>query len=371
MVDYLTRSETKTGALLTILDSNPQVSLAIPDEMPAGRYRLRARIGAISGTPPSRHLVEAGVRDRSMEDAITLVGCRQVTAPKERPQVIEFGIALAPLSIPLSVEIGPETKKRISLGERVFAFRERMPNNREHAAHLSSKAHEQTGFGVDPALWIDWVEWEGPLLEAWPSVTHSRLFFRGEDAPKDEVYAREVLQRFAETAFRGKELKPSYLEKLVGHYLEKRTAVESFEQALKEPLSIILASPSFLYLNEVGGETSRDATAAAGVQTVSLTGKGSEAGAAPPRPRIALSGTELATRLAYFLWSAPPDDELLALGKARELDRPPVLKAQSLRLLASPKAWRFISGFTQQWLGMERWIFSSSTPCSIPALMTA
>jgi hypothetical protein len=69
---------------------------------------------------------------------------------------------------------------------------------------------------------------------------------------------------------------------------------------------------------------------------------------------VALSGTELATRLAYFLWSGPPDQELLALGKTGELKQPAVLAAQTRRLLASPKAWRFITGFTHQWLGMER-----------------
>jgi hypothetical protein len=256
--------------------------------------------------------------------------------------------------VPLSVEIGPETKKRITLGERVFGFRERLPNNREHAAHLSRTSQEQTGFGVDPALWIDWVEWEGPLFDAWPTAAHSRIFFKGDSATKDDAYAREVIARFAVTAFRGKDVKPSYLDKLFAHYQDKLAAGESFEQALKEPLSIVLASPSFLYLNEIGSLPAHAAITSGKVQTVSLTTKIGNPATSHPRSRIALSGTELATRLAYFLWSAPPDDELLSLGKSGELATPDVLEAQTRRLLASSKSWRFITGFTHQWLGMER-----------------
>jgi hypothetical protein len=342
MIDYLTRPETKTGALLTILDSNPQVGLAIPDDMPPGRYRLRASIGVIPGTEPERHFVEVGVRGRSLEDAMNLIDCRHVTAPQDKPEVIEFDVTLPTLTVPLSVEIGPETKKRITLGERVFAFRERMPNNREHAAHLSAKAHERTGFGVDPALWIDWVEWEGPLFDSWPTAAHSRLFFKGADAPQDDAYAREILARFAATAFRGKTVRPGYLDKLVGHYSERRAAGDAFEQALKEPLGIVLSSPSFLYLNETGAMP--PAAPATGPTKT-----------APPSPsRVPLTGPELATRLAYFLWGGPPDEELLALGLSEELAQPSVLEAQARRLLASPKSWRLITGFTPQWLGMER-----------------
>jgi mono/diheme cytochrome c family protein len=354
MIDYLTRPETKTGALLTIMDSNPQVGVAIPDEMPAGRYRLRASIGAVPGTATSRHFVELGVRGKSLEDAMNLIDCRRVSGSVEKPEVLEFEINLRPLTVPLSVEVGPETKKRITLGERVFAFRERMPNSREYAAQMSSKAHEQTGFGVDPALWIDWVEWEGPMLESWPTPAHSRLFFKGESALSDDAYAREILERFALKAFRGKPLKPRYLDKLAGHYRERRAAGDSFEQALKEPLSIVLASPSFLYLNETGeAQPSGPVVPVVALQANPPAGPGG-AGLRPSRQRVDLSGTELATRLAYFLWSAPPDEELLALGKAGALRKPDVLAAQTRRLLASPKAWRFVTGFAHQWLGMER-----------------
>jgi hypothetical protein len=235
-----------------------------------------------------------------------------------------------------------------------------MPNNREHAAHLSRKSQDETGFGVEPALWIDWVEWEGPIFENWPTPAHSRIFFKGEGASKEDPYAREIIARFAATAFRGKEVKPSYLDKLLGHYQERRAAGDSFEQALKEPLSIVLASPSFLYLNEVGNAPSQQTPKA--VTPVNLASNASTKGPTHSEIRFPLSGTELATRLAYFLWSGPPDPELLALGQSGDLAHSAVLEAQTQRLLASPKAWRFITGFTHQWLGMERLDFFQFNP---------
>ena len=39
-----------------------------------------------------------------------------------------------------------------------------------------------------------------------------------------------------------------------------------------------------------------------------------------------LPADELATRLSYFLWSSPPDDELKNLADNGELVRPEVLK---------------------------------------------
>jgi hypothetical protein len=67
------------------------------------------------------------------------------------------------------------------------------------------------------------------------------------------------------------------------------------------------------------------------------------------KPKL-LSKPELASRLSYFLWSAPPDGALL---KA-DLTRPDILAREVDRLIASPKADEFVSGFVHQWLGMER-----------------
>ncbi len=327
MIDYLTREETRSGALLTIAEPNGQVGLGIPDEMPPGTYRLRARLGVLPRTPAERSFVEIGFRGKSLNDAIGLLDCRQVEGSLQQPQIIEWEIQLPALTRPLSEDIGSQTNKRILIGERVIALRERQFNSGEAANYRHRQSLTTTGFGIEPAIWVDWLEWEGPIYEDWPPPAHQSIFFAGPDAVRDERYARAILARFAKRAFRGRPVQPAYLNKLVRLYQEKLAAGESFEEALKEPLSAILASPSFLYLAEpTDGQAS---------------------------PHL-LEPHELACRLSYFLWSSPPDGDLLKSAGRGDLRQPAILSQQTERMLASPKVARMISGFAHQWLQMER-----------------
>ncbi|MEK0447574.1 MAG: hypothetical protein RLZZ399_2895, partial [Verrucomicrobiota bacterium] len=327
MIDYLTRPESRSGAFLTVGEPNPQVGLAIPDEMPPGTYRIRARMGLTPEATPSRSFLEIGVRGKSLNDAISLIACRKISAPLSEGEVIEAEVVLPKLTVPLKEDIGPETKKVILLGERVIGFRERQHNTPQVSSGMYAKAIDETGFGIQPALWVDWVEWEGPIRSQRQMELAKELFFKGPDAIRDEAYAREILERFARRAFRGKEVRSTYLDKLVGHFRDRQNQGESFEQALMEPLSIVLASPSFLYLSEPSSGKDR---------------------------RRPVDGRELADRLSYFLWSAPPDEELSRLASSGELGKKEVLAAQVERLLASPRSWEFVSGFGYQWLHLER-----------------
>ena len=84
----------------------------------------------------------------------------------------------------------------------------------------------------------------------------------------------------------------------------------------------MLATPRFLYLSEPAEDK---------------------------KPRM-LNVRELACRISYFLWSAPPDEQLLAA----DLTQPAVLAREVDRMIASDKADEFVSGFVHQWLGMDR-----------------
>lgn len=339
--DYLSREETQTGAFLTVSNPNPQVGLAIADEAPPGRYRVRAMIGInrAAKPDPSRTFVEIGFRGDDIEGAIDLIDCIKVNAPMTNPEVVETEVALPPLTRPLTVDVGEQTKKRVTLGERVIAFRQRLPNNRDAARFLRYESVNETGFNHEPALWIDWVEWEGPLVEEWPPASHQALFFKGPDAEKSDTYAREIVERFAARAFRIRPPQREFLDQLMGFYQAEAKAGKPFEEALKKPLSIVLASPSFLYLKEssLGFSPSEEA-------------EPSEVGL---KPKL-LSAAELAVRLSYFLWSAPPDAALLAAAKKGDLETPAGLTRQVDRLLADPRAAEFVAGFTHQWLHMER-----------------
>lgn len=335
-IDYITRPETKEGALLTVSNPNPQVGLAIPDEVPAGRYVVRARIGVVGRPDPSATFVEVGFRGENIESAIDLIACRKVRNPIRNPEIIEVEVDIPPLRKPLSVDVGEQTKKRVVLGERVIAFRQRIPNSRDAARFIRYKSVNSTGFSPDPTLWVDWVEWEGPIVDAWPPKSHVELL--GDSEPEPD--ARVVLERFAERAFRGKPVQAEYLDRLVRLYQAKHDEGEPFEEAIKMPLSVVLASPSFLYLTEPVARLSES------IEKNELSGSANRATPITP--------VELASRLSYFLWSGPPEAVLMELAASGELARPAVLIEQVDRMLADERAREFVSGFAHQWLHMER-----------------
>ena len=65
-----------------------------------------------------------------------------------------------------------------------------------------------------------------------------------------------------------------------------------------------------------------------------------------------LSEHELAIRLAYFLWSSPPDKTLLKLAEEKQLKEN--LSQQVKRMIADVKARHFVDGLAHQWLDMKR-----------------
>ena len=70
--------------------------------------------------------------------------------------------------------------------------------------------------------------------------------------------------------------------------------------------------------------------------------------------RAALTSYEIASELSYFLWSAPPDDELWQAAVADRLRDPAAIAVQARRLLAAPQARAALDRFTDQWLETER-----------------
>ncbi|MCM8531280.1 MAG: DUF1592 domain-containing protein [Lentisphaeraceae bacterium] len=59
---------------------------------------------------------------------------------------------------------------------------------------------------------------------------------------------------------------------------------------------------------------------------------------------------ELASRLSYFIWSMPPDGELMKLAKEKKLSEPKVLEAQVKRLIKNKKSSALAKNFGAQWL---------------------
>lgn len=303
---YVNQPAAKDGALLATSSVGAFVdTTAIPPDAPPGNYLLRVQVGTLEGAQPHRKFLEFGRTIGGQTGEIEVLGCRQITGTRANPQIIE---------IPISIN---------SDGGRSFGLRERQPNNRTAARLVYRSARAKNGIGPIPALWIDWVEWEGPFVSQWPPTSHKQVFFKKPGTELNDAYAREIIENFAERAFRIKKPSSAFVDKLMLLFKDQLEMGEPFHEAIKEPLSVVLASPSFLYLGEHS--------------------EGQK-----------LTDIELAVRLAYFLWSSPPDDELFEIARRGELHKPDVLRQQTDRLLEDARASNFISGFTHQWLHMER-----------------
>ena len=116
--------------------------------MPLGKYRVRIRMGAVEGTSPERHFAVLGSvnkgESRNVDgDAFSLLETFQVTGTTSDPQVFETTVDLT------------------LNGSHRFSLREK--SNFKADTLRSKREIYKDGMAAPPALWIDWVEWEGPL----------------------------------------------------------------------------------------------------------------------------------------------------------------------------------------------------------------
>ena len=324
---YLNDPLTKSGSLLGVFDRNGNLNseefieismdpLGFKKKskpLPLGKYRVRVRMGSVEGTSPDRHFAVLGSvsngGSRNVDgDGFNLLETFQVTGTTSAPQVFET-----------TVELTLNGSRKFSLREKSNLMADTLRGKREIY---------KGGMAAPPALWIDWVEWEGPLQDkvqddGLVSILQNNL---SGTVDTEEERARSIFQRFCVEAFRQVDPDPMFIDQLVGLYKRRMTAGDSFDVAIRTPLSVILASPGFLYLDEPNMKESK-------------------------RP---LNDRELAVRLAYFLWSSPPDARLFALAKRNELSNPATLRAEVDRMIADPRSEEFVAGFVHQWLHMER-----------------
>jgi hypothetical protein len=133
--------------------------------------------------------------------------------------------------------------------------------------------------------------------------------------------AAEILSRMARRAFR-RPVTDEEVQMLLGFFDLGREMGGSFDDGIQLGLERILIDPDFLL--RTYRDPAPEASAARAVRDpdavpVSQTTRGGS---------YALSNLELASRLAFFLWSSIPDDVLLELAIDRRLTDPSVLRAQ-------------------------------------------
>ena len=196
-------------------------------------------------------------------------------------------------------------------------------------------------------LAMQWIEVEGPLASEWPPASLKKAL---GDVPLIELDDKK--RKFRDGKQLGYELAPANVKRAIASGLNDfaarafRRPLEqdeaapyvalatqavdegrNFEEAMRVGLRAILTSPAFLLLEEHPGR---------------------------------LSDRALATRLAYFLTSSMPDDELMKVAESGQLTNPVVLKAQTERLLKSSKSAAFVTHFVGQWLELRN--IDATTP---------
>ena len=222
-----------------------------------------------------------------------------------------------------------------------------------------------------PRLLVKSIEFEGPFYDSWPPTTHRNIFIDSPvgrallpvSPPKDSpvkqtenatekigrpttaeiTYAREVIRSFATRAFRRPVTdaefetiftvwKNSFADKhdAPANGSESKDANHSltlrarFQQSIKDALLVVLTSPQFLFLIENSSSPAAEQ----------------------------LDAYELASKLSYFLWNAPPDQRLLDLAAKNVLHQS--LDDEIERMIRDPRFSQFVSEFASQWLSLDK-----------------
>lgn len=284
-----------------------------------GMYLLRLKLSGLrpeGGRAPRLKVYMSSIDKTLIE--------RDVDAPENAPITVEELVHLTagkyPIRIINSVP-GPNPEGRRS---RHSGTPNAFTNTRSRVP-WQLKLTDDDFKPIQPTLIIDEVTWDGPIVDSWPTAAHQRIFFGGESTTKDAAYAREIITRFAEQAWR-RPARPVEVDRLMKPVEQSQKLGDSFEVAVKNGLMAVLCSKSFLYLEE--GESKK---------------------AAPK-----LNDWELASRLSYFLWSSKPDQRLLDLARTGKLHEPETLRTEVRRMLAAPKAAAFAKGFPRQWLQLRK-----------------
>jgi hypothetical protein len=174
--------------------------------------------------------------------------------------------------------------------------------------------------GKLPRIRISEIRIKGPLPEADGGLEERSVF--GEKGFQEDQ-ALEQLFAFGQRACR-RPLTSADKKQLTKAYEKGLAEVGNPRQAALDTIKMILCSPSFLYLSEI-----------------------------TPEDEPLLSPFDLASRLSYALWSAPPDEELFALASDGTFSNDEVVLGQIERMLNDSRSKRFIEGFLDAWLGLR------------------
>lgn len=185
------------------------------------------------------------------------------------------------------------------------------------------------GFGATAGLRLSQgVEVSGPYgpTKVSSSPSRDRIFVCYPATVEEErPCAEKIARHLAARAYR-RPVDDEDVAKLMKFFDAGRRDIGHFDGGVQEIVMGTLSSPDFLYR-----------------VIAPRPGDG-------PQP---LSDLELASRLAFFLWSDLPDEELLKLAVEGRLKDPQVYDAQVMRMLQDRRAQALVDGFAMRWLNVD------------------
>jgi mono/diheme cytochrome c family protein len=170
----------------------------------------------------------------------------------------------------------------------------------------------------------------GPIKTTGISTTPSRqkLFTCRPTSPSDErVCAKKIIAKIGGEAYR-RPVPPAEVDRLMPFY-EAGAAKGGFETGVRSALEAVLASPHFIFRLERAPTDARSG----GTYRV--------------------ADIDLASRLSFFIWGLPPDQDLIDAASRRELSTVAGIEKHARRMLADPRANALADRFAAQWLRLQ------------------
>ncbi|MAS91353.1 MAG: hypothetical protein CMO56_05610, partial [Verrucomicrobiales bacterium] len=162
----------------------------------------------------------------------------------------------------------------------------------------------------------------GPFYESWPPKNDFyQTYYEGLKGNDPHEKYEQFIRKLAIKLFR-RPVSEGELKQYIDIAKKRYETDENVFNAVQAALTSMLCSPNFLYKY-----------------------KGNS---------IDLDDYSIASRLSYFLWNSLPDDRLIKLASEGKLKDSSVRSAEALRMLEDPKAQRFATNFTEQWLELNK-----------------
>ena len=199
-----------------------------------------------------------------------------------------------------------------------------------HDWSLTDRQIGVSGYGVTAVAHLKDLAIVGPHNATGVSDTpaRERIFTcRPTSSPEARPCAERIVTRLGSRAFR-RPLTPEDIGGLMSFY-DLGAADSGFERGVRTALEAMLASPDFVFRFE------------------------KPTGDVAPGESYRISDIALASRLSFFLWGTPPDEELIGRAAREELSDAAEFERQVRRMLADPRADALGTRFAAQWLRLD------------------